>query len=412
MLKTTLLTFLFASFLLHELPAQTNSLNFYLEKGLKNSPLLRDYSSQVSSVRIDSLLVLCGYKPQVELSSQALIAPVSTHFGYDEAITNGGNYAAVVGVKQSLINKKIKSAQLQSIELLKQSLDVNRLISETDLKENITSQYITAFADFSLVQYYRQVIGKLSSQKDAVKSLVESGIYLQTDLMNLALVIKAQEITLKQTFIQYKNDLAILNLYCGMVDTSYVELTKPVISEAAVMDFNSLPAIRQSKADSLKNTNSRTLLDLNYRPRLETFADAGFMAVKPLNIPNNFGTSFGLNLSMPIYDGKQRYYEYRKIDLAENTRMLYRDAYIVQYSQQQRQLQEQLRLTNGLILDITQQLDQQKEIIDIYKIEIEKGIVRFTDFLLAINNYTDIQNNLAMAEMNRMQLINQLTYLK
>lgn len=73
---------------------------------------------------------------------------------------------------------------------------------------------------------------------------------------------------------------------------------------------------------------------------------------------------------------------------------------------------QQVQLTDELIRDINQQLSQQKQLIDLYKVEIEKGLVRFTDFLAAINNYANTQNSLTIAEMNRLQLINQLNFLK
>jgi len=392
--------------------SQSRMLDYYLGQALKNSPLLRDYSNQLSSGRLDSLLVLSGYKPQVGVSSQVMAAPFSTNFGYDEAITNGGNYAAVIGVKQSLLNKGIKSAQLQSIELLKQSLDVNKVITEIDVKKSITAQYIAAYIDYSILQFNQKVVGILTEQQKIVKYMVENGIYQQTDLMNLSVSTKAQEIAQKQTFIQYKNDVALLNLLSGIVDTSFVLLAKPEIQINRIVDFNSLPTVVQSRIDSLKNSNARTLIDLNYRPRLDAFADAGFMAVKPANIPGNFGTSFGLNFSLPIYDGKQRVNEYKKIDIAETSRTLYRDYYTLQFRQQYNQLLEQIRLNNDLVIEMQGQLDQQKQLIDMYKVEIDHGLVRFTDYLLVVNNYINMQNNLAAAEMNRMQLINQLNYLK
>jgi outer membrane protein TolC len=412
MLKSYLLAALLLILFLADAPAQDHSLDYYLLKGLSNSPLLKDYDNQLRSGSIDSLLVLCGYKPQVNLTSQVLVPPYSTHFGYDESITNGGNYAAVIGVKQPLIYNKVKAAQLQNIVLLKQSLAVNRKVTETDLKKSITTQYVTSFTDYGQLQFILKVIEMLTGQQKMVRYLVESGIYQQTDLMNLSATIKAQEIAYKQTRMQYKNDIAVLNLLCGIVDTATVVFKTPDINLTNRFDLNSLPAIQQSRIDSLRNSNAKVLTDLNYRPKLDAFADAGFMAAKPLNIPNNFGTSFGLNLSMPIYDGKQRIQEYKKIEIAENTRVLNREFYSSQYWQQYRQLQEQLHLTDDLLLEINTQIDQYNKLIEMYKIEIEKGLVRFTDFLSAINNYTNAQNNLAVARMNRMQIINQLNYLK
>jgi outer membrane protein TolC len=189
-------------------------------------------------------------------------------------------------------------------------------------------------------------------------------------------------------------------------------LVKPDLRITNLFSVASSPVFLQSKIDSLKNLNARSLVDLSYRPKLEAFADAGFMAVKPLNIPSNFGSSIGLNFSLPIYDGHQREQQYSKIELAENTRKVYRDAYTSQYMQQLRQLQEQLRLSEELISDISSQILQQKDLIAVYRTEMEQGLVRFTDYLVIINSYSLTQNSLTVAEMNRLQLINQLNYLK
>ena len=411
-LKSILILFLAVLFTEHSF-SQNRTLDYYLSEALKNSPLLKDYENQLHSGSIDSMLNLSAYKPQVNISSQALIAPAGNKFGYDEAITNGGNYSATIGIKQSLFNTRIKSAQSENISLLRQSLEVNRKITLTDLKKSITLQYITAYADYSQIQFIKKTIDLLNGQQIAIKQLVEGGIYQLQDLMNLTVTIKAQEIAGKQVFIQFKNDIALLNLLSGIVDTTTVELSKPDLQLTSQPDIQQSPVMLQYKIYSLKNSNAMYMVDLNYRPKLEAFADAGFMAIKPLNIPQNFGTSFGLNFSIPVYDGKQRQLEYKKIEISEKSRMLYRDAYSTQYRQQYQQLYEQVRLNDDLIGDINIQLNQLKDLIDLYKkVSLENGLMRITDFLAAVNNYTNTQNNLTIAEMTRLQLINQLNFLK
>lgn len=411
MLKSFLILFLTVLLTALAYPQQ-RSLDYYLNEGLNNSPMLKDYDNQLRTARIDSLLALCVYKPLVSITSQALLAPSGKNYGYDEAITNGGNYAALVGVKQPLFNEKARSAQLENLHLLRLSLGLNKIITQTDLKKSITLQYITACAGFELLNFDRKVNVMLIEQQKEVQALVEAGIYQQTDLMNLLVSGKAQEISCKQQFIQYKNDLSLLNLLCGIVDTTTVELIKPVLELNKHFDLLQSPVILQSRLDSLKNGNALKQLELNYRPRLEAFADAGFMAITPMDIPKHFGGSLGLNLTMPLYDGRQRELESNKLKISEYSRTLYRDFYITQYSQQYRQLYEQVRLNDNLIASINIQISQQKELIDMYKIEIEKGLVRFTDYLAAINNYTNTVNSLAIADMNRLQLINQLNFLK
>ena len=411
MIKSFLILILSVFFISEAFP-QSRTLDYYLSEALNKSPLLKDYENQLRTGSIDSLMTLCAFKPRVDITSQVLIAPVGHNVGYDEAITNGGNYAAVIGVKQPLFNDKIKTARLENINLVKQTIGVNKRLTQADLTKSITLQYISAYADYELLQYCSSTIKMLYEQQAAVKFMVESGIYLQTDLMNLGIAKESQEIFYKQQYIQYKNDVALLNLLSGIVDTAVVQLEKPELKLKDNFDIRQSPVVLQFTLDSLKNCNAKSMVDLDYRPKFEAFADAGLMAIKPLNIPFNFGTSFGLNLVVPVYDGKLRIQEYQKIEIAENSRKNYRDFYVTQYRQQYLQLSEQLHLTDELIRDISHQISQQNELISLYRAELEKGLARFTDFLSAINSVTNTRNALIAAEMNRMQLINQLNFLK
>ncbi len=392
--------------------AKAQTLDNYLSSGLKNSPLLKDYSNQVRAGQADSSLVAATFKPQVNLSSQVFVAPTAKNFGYDEAITNGGNFAAIVSAKQSLFNKKIKSEQFKTIHLATESIVVSKKLSEIELKKTITNQYLTAYADFAQIQFNKSVLKLLEDESKNMKALVQQGIYQQTDYLNLSTSIQSQKVSIKQSFIQFKNELATLNYICGITDTSTVELTQPEIKIENTFSIDNSMQMAQFRIDSLKNTNQKALIDLNYRPQLSAFADAGFNAISPVNIPYNFGTSIGLNFSLPLYDGKQRKEQNTKISIAEETRKDYKAFYSKQLNQQYLQLKEQLKLSDALITDIKGQIASQEQLIGIYRTEIEKGLVRFLDFLTVLNNYVSTKNSLTIAEMNRLQLMNQLNYLK
>ena len=402
----------FVLFLASGILVQAQSLEFYIQKGLENSPLLKDFSNQLLSGKLDSLLTQASYKPQVNQVSQAMYAPTAKNFGYDAAITNGANYSAVVNVVQPLFNKKIKDNQFRDISLSNHAIVADTQITTSDLKQGITSQFLTAYADYTQIQFNQSTLNLLKNEQALLKSLADQGIYAQTDLMNLSISLTSQKIAIRQAFIQYRNSLAVLNFICGISDTSTVILTKPELTIRNQFNINNSPAMMKFKIDSLKNVNSKQLIDLNYRPQLSAFADAGFMAVLPQNIPHNFGTSFGLNFSIPIYDGKQRKLQYEKTSLVENSRLNYQTFYTAQYKQQINQLNEQLKLTDELILSVRNQLNEQEKLIALYKIEIEKGLVRFPDFLNTVNNYTQTKNSLTVSEMNRLQIINQMNYLK
>jgi outer membrane protein TolC len=410
MMKNILNTLVLSALLFGNVVAQ--SLDIYISSALKNSPLLYDHNNQLLTGRLDSLLLLATFRPQVNQISQALYSPSGSGWGYDEAITNGGNYSAVVHVSQQIFNKKQLSGQLQTIDLLNQTLKLNQKITVIDLKKSITAQYLTAYTDFTQHQFNESVLTQLSNELKTVKALVDKGVYLMTDYMNLQVVITAQKIAISQSFIQLKNDVAVLNFICGISDQTEINLIKPEITIRNDQNPESSPLLAQFRIDSLKNINNKQIIDLNYRPHLSAFADAGFNAITPENIPHNLGTSFGVNFAIPIYDGKQRKLQYDKINLAENTRMYYKRYYSSQYKLQYNQLTSQLKLTENLITEISNQLSEQERLIDLYRIELDKGLVRFLDFLTVLNNYTATRNTLLATETNRLQIINQLNYLK
>ncbi|MCX6238599.1 MAG: TolC family protein [Bacteroidia bacterium] len=410
MIKNILSTLVLATLIFGNVYSQ--SLDIYINAALKNSPLLHENNNQLLAGRLDSLLLIATFKPQVNQISQAMYAPTGSGWGYDDAITNGGNYSAVVHVSQPMFNKKQINGQLQTINLLNQTLKLNQKITLIDLKKSITAQYLTAYADFTQNQFNQSMLSQLSNELKTVKALVDKGVYLMTDYLNLQVLITSQKITISQSFIQLKNDVALLNFICGVSDQPEINLIKPEITVQNDFNPESSPMYAQFRIDSLKNMNSREIIDLSYRPRLSAFADAGFNSIAPENIPHNLGTSFGVNFAIPIYDGKQRKLQYDKINLAENTRIFYKRYYSSQYKLQFDQLTNQLKLTENLIAEIRDQLSEQERLIDLYRIELDKGLVRFLDFLTVLNNYTTTKNTLLVTEANRLQIINQMNYLK
>ena len=410
MVKNILITIIFITCIFANVLAQ--SVDDYIGWGLKNSPLLYDFNNQKLAGKLDSLLLLATFKPQVNQLTQAIHYPSGTGWGYDEAITNGGTYSSLVSVIQPLFTRKRISGQLQTIDLLNQTLKLNTKITILDLKKSITSQYLTVYNDFTQNQFNQSVLELLNKEQKTVKALVDKGVYLVTDYMNLQILIRSQSIAISQSLIQLENDLALLNLLCGISEKQEIKLVKPDLSVQNNYGAENSPVFAQFRIDSLKNRNSRQLIDLNYRPKINIFADGGFNGIAPENVPHNFGASVGVNFSVPIYDGKQRKLQYEKIDLAENTRINYKRYYSSQYKIQFDQLKNQLNMTEHLLGEISNQLTEQERLIELYRIELEKGLVRFLDFITVFNSYTATKITCLVTEVNRLQIINQLNYLK
>jgi outer membrane protein TolC len=401
----------FLVFLIFE-NSHAQSLDSFINSGLKNSPLLYDFNNQKLSAKLDSLLLLASFKPQVNQVTQMAHYPSGSGWGYDDAITNGGTYSAVVNVTQPMFYKKQVTGQLQSLELINQTLRNNETVTIIDLKKSITAQYLTVYNDFIQNQFNESVLTLLNNELSIIKAFVDKGVYQITDLMNLRVLITTQKISITQSSIQLSNDIAMLNFLCGITEPVEFKPIKPEITIQNNFNLESSPLFIQFRVDSLKNINSKQIIDLNYRPHVNIFADGGFNAVRPQNLSHNAGASFGLNLSIPIYDGKQRKLEYDKINLAENTRTFYKRYYSSQYKLQLDQLSNQLRLTDNLLKDIDNQLSEQERLLELFRVELEKGLVRFLDFTTILNNYKASKIAFLITGINRLQIINQLNYLK
>lgn len=390
--------------------AQTHDLDYYLQRATSNSPLLKDYQNQISSGQIDSQLVRAANRPRVMANGQVAFYPVINGYGYDQAITNGGNYSGVITVTQPLYNKSILLPQYRQIRIQNLTVVNDEKISKLDLNKNITHQYLTAYAGLQQLQSNKEVYQLLLGQQDILKRLVQSGIYKETDYLTFLTTLQSQEVAVSELQLQYKVDLSMLNYLSGIKDTSTITLAEPslILAYQAVRDSSVF--FRQFALDSLHIRNQRSLLDAQYKPNVSWFADAGLNASKLNQAYHDFGASFGINLSIPVYDGKQRHLRYQQFKMAEETRRNYASFYHQQYDQQLAMLFQQLQGTGKLIQIIENKLKTLQLLIDVDKKLLNTGDLRITDYMLAINNYLTIKGNLNQAEINRYLVINQLNY--
>ncbi len=391
--------------------AQSNQLQYYIDIALQNSPLLKDYQNQVVLNKYDSLLLRAGFKPQVSGSSVNTYAPVIKGWGYDAAITNGGaGFASLISVNKLIQNKKNTDAQFNNINLQSQSISNAASISQQDLKRTIISQYITAEGSLQQLNVNKEISDLLIKEETILKKLTQSSVYKQADYLTFLITLQQQDLLVKQLSIQYKNDLNTLKYYCGITDTSTVTLQSPNISVNPLPGISKSVFFKQFEIDSLKFTNNKKLVDINYRPKVNLYADAGYNSSLTYRAYKNFGTSFGFSLIMPIYDGKQKQLQYSKIDVTEKTRASYQTFFTSQYQQQITQLTRQLTATEDLIIDINNQLKYIQALIDVNVKLFGSGEMKITDYILTLNNFINAKNLITQNKISRLQIINQLNY--
>ena len=400
----------FFLFLVHYCHSQNGRLQFYLDHALMSSPLLKDYQNQAEQNKYDRLIIDAGNKMQVVGSSINTYSPVVKGWGYDAAITNGGAFSTLIGVNKPIPNKKSLATQYENINLQNQSLANNSTITVQEIKRSVIAQYITAYGSLQQLNVNAEIRLLLSREESILKKLTQSNIYRQVDYLAFLVTLQQQELLVKQFRIQYKNDLAALYYQSGISDTATVELQSPDVQLPVLPGIEQTAFLKQFEIDSLKLVNNKNLVDINYRPRVNLFADAGFNSTLAYTPYKNLGASLGISLIVPIYDGKQKYLQYSKIDIAEKTRGNYRSFFITRYQQQVSQLIRQLAETDTLITDISNQLKYTQSLIEVNKKMLETGEARITDYILALNNYINAKNLVTQNTINRLQIINQINY--
>jgi outer membrane protein TolC len=390
--------------------APVTRLDFYLGQALQNSPLLNDYRNQVLTGGIDSQLIKAGYRPQVTGSSVNIYAPLINGWGYDQAISNGGNFTTVVGVTQTLVGQKHLEAQYETIRLQNQGMANTSKISEQDLKKNVTAQYIIAYGDLQQLRFNREVYLLLQREEGLLKDLTQKNVYRQTDYLAFLVTLKQEGLLLQQLDIQYRNDHGTLNYLCGIADTGATLLEDPGVKLQQLPEIGNSVFFRQYGLDSLKLRNTRSLVDFSYRPKASLYADGGWSSSLMYEPYKNFGVSFGFSVTMPIYDGHQRKMQYSKLDIAERTRNGYKNFFTNQYHQQIAQLTQQLKATEALIGQIDEQVRYSQALIDVNGKLLGTGDAKISDYIIALGNYLNAKNLLTQNTITRLQIINQINY--
>lgn len=389
---------------------QGGSLDFYLGQALQNSPLLNDYRNQVLAGEVDSQLVKAAYLPQVVGNSTNIYAPAIKGYGYDQAISNGGNFTTVVAVTKTLVGQQHLGAQYETIRLQNQGVTNTSKISEQDLKKSVTSQYIVAYGDLQQLSFNREIYAVLQKEEQILKDLTQKNVYRQTDYLTFLVTLKQEGLLLQQLDIQYRNDHGTLNYLCGINDTSATLLDDPGIRLHSLPEIGNSVFFRQFGLDSLKLKNDRSLVDFAYRPKASLYADGGWSSSLQYEPYKNFGVSFGFMVTMPIYDGHQRKMQYSKLDIAERTRTGYKDFFTRQYNQQIAQLSQQLKATEALIGQIDEQVKYSQALIEVNEKLLGTGDAKIADYVIALTNYLNARNLLTQNNITRLQIINQINY--
>jgi outer membrane protein TolC len=424
--KTRLLSLLLLS-VFYGLSAQQRDLSFYLDQAKINSPLINKNKNESKIVTLDlkqinSILS----KPEVNLISSVMFAPIishdnnSSHFelvsngatdytGYDLALTDGGQYQAVVSVKQPLFTSSRYKTYVNKASISGQINDNNIALTVHELEQIVGYQYILCIKSKMQIDNELSLLKELDEQVKRLQKLVENAVYKQTDLMLLQIEIQNYEAEYKMFQGEYMTNIYDLNLICGIRDTSMVDLreTDFVLKPDIIRNSNFLTAY---KLDSLNIIADQSIYDLKYKPQLDLFADAGLFAAY-LPYPGRIGFSTGISLSWNIFDGHQRDIQREKSDINLQTIDFEKKNFLTQNDISKNKILNQIESIDQRLLLFEQQADQYDKLYNVYSRELSLGEASVMDFKNLLKDIAAKKQETLLLTSERQLLINSYNYL-
>ncbi|HUW93202.1 MAG TPA: TolC family protein [Bacteroidales bacterium] len=409
------------------LHAQQRDLDFYIEHAKSSSPLINKSKNENKIVSLDlkqinSILS----KPEINIESGILFAPIISHDnganrfewvspgasnyeGYDLAATDGGQYQAVVTVRQPLLAGSRLKSYTDKAGVSQQINENNIALTIHELEQLVGYQYLLCLKSKKQTDNSLLFLQELESQVGIMEKLVQNAIYKQTDLMLLQIEVQNYTAEHKMFQSEYETGMYDLNLICGIKDTVRVEL----LDTDPSLDSEMIPKSKFSEAfklDSLSILADQAINELKYKPQLDLFASSGLNAVY-LPAFNRLGLSTGITFTWNIFDGRQRDAQREKSAVNIQTLEFEKENFLTRNEISKRKILNQIIAVDQRITLNNQQKDRYDKLYSVYSKEITQGEASVMDFKNMLKDvYANRQENLTL-KAERQLLVNSFNYL-
>lgn len=293
-----------------------------------NSPELRIAANAIEAARFDRKLIAKSLLPQVKFVGDAGYAPISLGFGYDPAVSNGGEFGARVLAEQTLYSGGLHSLQMKAAgtEIGRGSVAWQQ--EDRDLVYAVRLAFIELLRSEQTLAHLQKSVSRLSDYADLVNRLKEAGTVGYTDYLKTQVELTRAEIEVSAA--RGVAESASLNLarvvgepddttllVGGALDNLLVDTGDTVVNIRTLQTSDNLDL----SAARLKYTKSQLALSMTkaqWKPKASLSLDAGVVTsrenllLQPGDRYNSVGYSVGVNVEMPLWN-----WGVRKTDVAK-----------------------------------------------------------------------------------------------
>lgn len=407
------------------LNAQTKDLSYYFKKAQQNNPTIKQ-NERLREINLlqNDLIFAQNRKPQVYFTSDYLFAPYFNNngrfisltpnpdpnaYGYDPSISNGGLYEVLLNADVPLLNKGITNALTGQNNIQNQLLLISDRQILHDIERQVKEQYIKTYSIQELINYLDKIIKLVDDRKKLAETLAQKGIMQQSDYLLLDIEQNSRVIEQQQQRDLLTEAYTQLNNLCLIEDTTEYELAEPLI--AMLQPVSSFSFLERYRADSMSLAAQQEVLKLNNNPQLNFYGNIGMRTTDPSNALHNFGTSIGLHLNVPLFNGNQKDIQIQQKMIAFDTLIISRNLQMSNVINSLKGLNRQIKLTEETVSLNQAQITKQELLLNILQEKIISGQVSVLEYVKSIEDYVLTNQNLLNARISLWQLINQYNYL-
>jgi hypothetical protein len=407
--------------------AQQRDLNYFLGQARTGSPLINKARNENKIVSLDLQQVnRVLMKPEINVISGVTFAPIISHDnntnrfeivsagatnynGYDLALTDGGQYQAVVSLRQPLLSGSKYKTYVEKAGISGQINDNNIKLTDHELEQVVGYQYILCLKSLKQSEISLSLLHELEARLKILQTLVDNAVYKQTDLILLQIEVQDLASEYRSFKAEYMTNLYDLYLICGIRDTSIVTLpdTELLLKPEYSGRSNFLTGY---KLDSLNILADQAINELKYKPQLDLFADAGLFAAY-LPYLSRFGFSTGIAFSWNIFDGHQRDILREKSIINIQTLEFEKQYQVTQNIINKKKILTQLSDIDDKLMIRENQAVQYRKLYDTYSRELEIGEASVMDFKNLLKDITEKKQEILILKMERQLFINSYNYL-
>ena len=239
--------------------------------------------------------------PYIFLRSHYLYAPEN---GYNEIVTNGGEYGLQMTTGIPLYDGGIRSATIHQAANAIDRSTTQLQKTKTDLTFDVRSAYYEILRAESELRIRDETVQRLGDYLSFIAQLQEGGSGNAGDVMKARVEFNTSVIDQQNSRQAVRKAKMVLNKLIGNAIDSDIEIASTNTTDtSSILQFSidDNPSVKVLNHDKLSADDDLTIAKGERLPTLAIAGDVGLLGVHPSEYRNNFGYSVFLSLDLPLW---------------------------------------------------------------------------------------------------------------